>query len=131
MSYRCSRIPRARQARQPQSTASPGLGAADGRAPGPRLRPGQATGGFSYGQVRNAYGIGRLGSGAGASVAILNFGEGARAGDIAANAPLLCLSAAALADPAHRRSDGPFGRGTFEPEEDLALVRGMAPGCAR
>jgi subtilase family serine protease len=88
----------------------------------------QRTGGFSYAQVRHAYGIDQLGSGAGASVAILNVGEGASRQDIAANARCFgypSLRARTLLSDGQTR---PFGQGTFEPEEDLALVRGMAPG---
>ena len=86
------------------------------------------TGAFSFGQVRTAYGISRLGSGAGASVAILGAGEGVLPADIAANARCFGyprLRARTL------RSDGqkhPFGPQSFEPDEDLALVRGIAPG---
>jgi subtilase family serine protease len=86
------------------------------------------TGAFSYGQVRTAYGIRRLGSGRGASVAILNVGEGSMPRDIAANArcfgyPKL-RSRTLLSDGQTHR----FGPQSFEPDEDLALVRGMAPG---
>jgi kumamolisin len=91
-------------------------------------RAARKLGTYSYDQVRNAYGISKLGLGAGASVAILNVGEDATAGDIATNARCFGyprLKARIL------RTDGqtaPMGFGTFEPEEDLALVRGMAPG---
>ncbi len=90
----------------------------------------ESTGAFSYGQVRHAYGIDRLGGGAGATVAILNVGEGASPGDIAANAR--CFGYPRLRSRT-LRSDGqtnPFGQGTFEPDEDLAVVRGMAPGLS-
>jgi hypothetical protein len=86
------------------------------------------TGAFSFGQARHAYEIDQLGSGSGASVAVLNLGEGVSAQDIADNAR--CFGYPAL----HARTletDGqrhPFGLGTFEPEEDLAVVRGTAPG---
>ncbi|HEY3726518.1 MAG TPA: protease pro-enzyme activation domain-containing protein [Solirubrobacteraceae bacterium] len=82
---------------------------------------------YSYAQVRHAYGIGALGGGGGSRVAILNVGEDSPGTDIADNARCFGyprLSARTL------RTDGqtaPFGRGTFEPDEDLALVRGMAP----
>jgi kumamolisin len=82
---------------------------------------------YSYAQVRKAYGIGALGGGDGARVAILNVGEDSPSDDIAANAR--CFGYPRLSDRT-LRTDGqtmPFGRGTFEPEEDLALVRGMAP----
>ncbi len=91
-------------------------------------RQAKATGAFSFGQVRRAYGIDQLGSGTGASVAILNLGEGVSAGDIAENAR--CFGYPKIR-PRILRSDGqtgPFSQGTFEPEEDLAVVRGIAPG---
>ena len=69
-----------------------------------------------------------LGSGSGASVAILNAAEDVPTQDIAENAR--CFHYPAL-QTRILRTDGqtaPFGRGTFEPQEDLALVRGMAPG---
>ena len=46
----------------------------------------KATGAFSFGQVRRAYGIDRVGGGSGASVAIFNLGEGVSQADIADNA---------------------------------------------
>src|SRR5205807_2191604 len=49
-------------------------------------RPAKALGAYSFAQVRNAYGISALGSGAGASVAILNVAEGLAPQDIAENA---------------------------------------------
>jgi subtilase family serine protease len=91
-------------------------------------RAAKATGAYSYAQVRHAYGLQSLGSGARASVAILNAGEDAPASDIAANARCFHYPKAKISV---LRTDGqtaPFGRGTFEPQEDLALVRGMAPG---
>ncbi len=87
----------------------------------------KATGAFSFAQVRRAYGIDRLGNGRGASVAILNVAEGVSAQDLADNAR--CFGYPKLATRT-LRIDGqqhPFGQGSFEPEEDLALVRGMAP----
>ncbi len=64
----------------------------------------------------------------GSSAAILNFCEDVPAADIAANARCFHYPPATIRV---LRTDGqtaPFGRGTFEPQEDLALVRGMAPG---
>ena len=86
------------------------------------------TGAYSFGQVRTAYGVSQLGSGRTASVAILNVGEGALPRDIAANArcfgyPKL-RARTLLSDGQTRR----FGPQSFEPDEDLALVRGIAPG---
>lgn len=111
-------------------------GRARAGTPGPKnqgtwkrgCRAAKATGAYSYAQVRSAYGIGSLGSGRGASVAILNAGEDAPAADISANARCFHYPKAAVRV---LRTDGqtaPFGRGTFEPQEDLALARGMAPG---
>jgi kumamolisin len=89
----------------------------------------KSTGAFSYAQVRNAYGIEMLGSGSGATVAILNVAESLLGQDIAANAR--CFGYPRLRTRM-LRSDGQtsnFGQPTFEPEEDLAaVVRGMAPG---
>ena len=88
----------------------------------------KALGAYSFAQVRNAYGIASLGSGAGASVAIMNVAEGLAPQDIAENAR--CFGYGRLA-PRTLLTDGqthPFGRASFEPQEDLALVRGMAPG---
>ncbi len=87
----------------------------------------KSTGAFSYAQVRHAYGIDRLGDGSGASVAILNVAEGLLGQDIAANAR--CFGYPRLRTRT-LRSDGQtsdFGQPTFEPEEDLAVIRGMAP----
>jgi subtilase family serine protease len=87
----------------------------------------EATGGFSFAQVRHAYGIDQLGGGSGASVAVLNVGEGVSRQDITQNAR--CFGYPQLRSKT-LLSDGQtsaFGLGTFEPEEDLALVRGMAP----
>jgi Pro-kumamolisin, activation domain len=91
-------------------------------------RKAKATGGYSYPQVRHAYGVDAVGTGAGASVAILNVGEGLTRRDRRTYARCFGLR------PVRTRTlltDGqarPFGRGTFEPQEDFALVRGMAPG---
>jgi subtilase family serine protease len=85
----------------------------------------RATGAYAFGQVRNAYGVP---PGTGARVAILNAGEGAPQRDV--DTAGACFGLPGL----HTRTlltDGqskPFGRGTFEPQEDIALVRGMAPG---
>lgn len=87
----------------------------------------KASGAFSYAQVRKAYGITPLGGGSNARVAILNVGEGVQSRDITDNAK--CFGYPKLRSRI-LLSDGqqaPFGPGTFEPQEDLALVRGMAP----
>ncbi len=80
--------------------------------------------------MRHAYGLDAVGEGAGAAVAIVNVGEGLTPSDIAANARCFGLPPAAtrtlLADGQRRA----FPRDTFEPQEDLALARGMAPGLS-
>ena len=68
-------------------------------------RAARALGTYSYAQVRKAYGISSLGNGARASVAILNVGEDAPSGDIAANARCFGYPRAARPDAAHRRPD--------------------------
>jgi kumamolisin len=122
-----------------RNSAFPKARAAEARRsmpPGPKntgtwiggCKQARALGAYSFAQVRNAYGIGALGKGAGASVAILNVGEGLAAQDIAENAR--CFGYGSIR-PRTLLSDGqthPFGRASFEPQEDLALVRGMAPG---
>ena len=88
----------------------------------------RATGAFSYEQVRRAYGIDRLGSGKGASIAILNVGEGVLPVDIADDAR--CFGYPKLRVRT-LRTDGQaraFGRSTFEPAEDVDVARGIAPG---
>lgn len=90
-------------------------------------RAAQATGAYSFAQIRHAYGIDAVAAGAGASVAVLGDEEGLAPQDIADFARCFGL-------PAHRvhplLTDGqtrPFPRATFEPPEDMALVRGIAP----
>ncbi len=85
------------------------------------------TGGYSYAQLRQAYGIAKLGSRVRGSVAILNDAEGFAQADL--DRFDRCFGA-----PAHRTRTlltdgqaGPFPIGTFEPLEDLALVRGIGP----
>lgn len=109
-----------------------------GMPPGPKntgtwidgCKQAKALGAYSFAQVRNAYGVGTLGSGAGASVAILNVSEGLTARDIADNAR--CFGYGRLrtrtlkTDGQSRPFENTFA--SFEPQEDLALARGMAPG---
>jgi kumamolisin len=88
----------------------------------------RATGAYSFAQVRHAYGIDALGPARGGSVTILNAGEGVEPQDIAQNRRcygLPPLSTRTLLTDGQAR---PFGRGTFEPQEDLDLVLGSAPG---
>lgn len=90
----------------------------------------QKTGAYSFAQVRAAYGLDAAGNGAGGSVAILNAAEGLTAADIAANAKCFGLPSIATRTLTADGQAGPFPRGSFEPQEDLALVRGIAPGLA-
>jgi kumamolisin len=90
----------------------------------------KATGAFSYAQVRHAYGVDRLRSGRGATVAILGVSERPSAKDIADNAA--CFGYRPLRSRT-LLTDGqlwPIFPGFFEPQEDLALVRGMAPDAS-
>jgi subtilase family serine protease len=90
----------------------------------------KATGAFSYAQVRRAYGVDGLGSGAGASVAILGLTETPSPRDIADNAR--CFGYPKLRSRT-LLTDGetfPVPVGLFEPQEDLALARGMAPAAS-
>jgi len=120
-----------------RTTLHPGsaLAALDHLAPGPKnagrwirgCAAARRTGGYSFGQIRQAYGIDRVGSGAGGSVAILNDQETTSPSD---NAELnRCFGY-----PAHRvrslvtdRQTHRFFPETPEPAEDLGLVRGIAP----
>jgi kumamolisin len=90
----------------------------------------RATGAYAFEQVRTAYGLDSVGTGAGGSVAIVNLGEGVPRADVA-------TLARCFGQPGIRTrtllTDGQgkaFGRGSFEPQEDLAMARGMAPGLA-
>ena len=115
-----------------------GRGARAAQSPGPLPRNtgtwtggcngARVTGSYSYGQVRSAYGIDPLGAGAGASVALMNVGEGVPASDIRVGGQCFGLP---LIRPRVLLTDGqarPFGFGSEEPQLDLAMVRGMAPG---
>jgi hypothetical protein len=84
-------------------------------------------GGYSYGQIRHAYGTDRVGGGAGGSVAILNDEESIVPSDGLA-------TSRCFGYPPHRVrllfTDGQtsrFNPDTPEPIEDLSLVRGIAP----
>lgn len=89
----------------------------------------KATGAFSFAQVRHAYGVDRLGGGREATIAILGLTEAPTAKDIANNAA--CFGYRPLRSRT-LLTDGqsfPIDPGFFEPQEDLALVRGMAPAA--
>jgi Pro-kumamolisin, activation domain len=87
----------------------------------------RTLGGYSFGQIRRAYGIDQVGSGGGGSVAILNDEESILPSD--GRATRSCFGYPAgrvrtlLADNQTRR----FNPDTPEPIEDLSLVRGTAP----
>lgn len=127
-----------RQLRVQGATSAVRPGAVTSGAPGPKrtgrwvdgCRQARATGAFSYAQVRHAYGVDRLGDGAGASIAILGLAEKPSAQDIADNAR--CFGYGRLRSRT-LLTDGqtyPIDPGTFEPQEDLALARGMAPAAS-
>ena len=115
-----------------------GRGARAAEAPGPPpgnagtwtggCEKARATGSYDFGQVRSAYGVDAAGSGAGASVALMNVGEGVPASDVRLGGD--CFGLPRLR-PRVLLTDGqarPFGFGSEEPQLDLAMVRGMAPG---
>jgi kumamolisin len=91
----------------------------------------EQTGGYSFDQVREAYGIDSLGNGDNASIAIMNAGESVTKKDMAvADA---CFGRPGI-KPRYLLTDGqkgPFTPYTFEPDIDLALARGMAPGVSQ
>jgi kumamolisin len=91
----------------------------------------KTTGAFSYAQVRRAYGVDQLGSGAGASVALLGLQEAPSKRDIADNAQ--CFGYGRLRSNTIL-TDGqmfPISPGSsFEPQLDMAMVRGMSPRAA-
>jgi kumamolisin len=84
----------------------------------------QATGAYAFDQVRTAYGVP---AGGGARVAILNAGEGAPQRDIDTAGACFGLPGLRTRTLLTDGQSKPFGRGSFEPQEDIALVRGMAP----
>jgi subtilase family serine protease len=90
----------------------------------------KATGAFSYAQVRRAYGVDRLSSGAGASVAILGLAEKPSPRDIADNARCFGYSKLRSRTLLTDGETSPVPVGLFEPQEDLALARGMAPAAS-
>jgi kumamolisin len=84
----------------------------------------QATGAYAFEQVRTAYGVP---AGTGARVAILNVGEGAPTRDIDTAGACFGLPGLRTRTLLTDGQSKPFGRGSFEPQEDIALARGMAP----
>jgi len=88
----------------------------------------RATGAYSFAQVRSAYGLDAAGDGAGAVAGILNVGEGLKARDIRDDARCFGLPSLASRTILTDGQARPFGYGSFEPMEDLGLLRGMAPG---
>ena len=92
-------------------------------------RKARATGGYSFDQVRTAYGLDAAGDGAGARIGIVNIGEGLEARDIRAGAACFGLPPLSWRMILSDGQAAPFGYGSPEPQEDLALARGMAPGA--
>lgn len=90
----------------------------------------RGTGAYGFPQVRTAYGLGSVGTGAGGSVAIVNAGEGAPRQDIDAAGACFGLGQLATRTLVTDGQAKPFGRGSFEPQEDIGLARGMAPGLS-
>jgi kumamolisin len=90
----------------------------------------RTTGAYAFEQVRAAYGLDAVGTGGGGSVAIVNLGEGVPAADRATLARCFGLPPIGTRTLLTDGQARPFGRGSFEPQEDLALARGMAPGLA-
>ena len=120
-----------RSTRQPHSTAAaaaPQPGNAGTWTQG--CAAARATGAYGFPQVRTAYGLGSVGTGAGGSVAIVNAGEGAPRQDIDAAGACFGLGQLATRTLLTDGQAKPFGRGSFEPQEDIGLARGMAPGLS-
>ena len=118
---------------RPPRPLPPRTGLGSSRAPGNAgtwtqgCKAARATGAYSFAQVRHAYRLGSVGSGAGGTVAILNDEEGVPAADVTANARCFGLPPGRVHDVLTDGQTKPFGRDSFEPQEDLALVRGTAP----
>ena len=118
---RSTKQPSARGRRRP-------AGATKARGPAAAAPPAK-TGAYAFGQVRHAYGIDAAGHGRGA--APWRSSTRARACPRADRRVLARCFGLGAVRTRTLLTDGqaqPFGRGSFEPQEDLALVRGMAPG---
>lgn len=90
----------------------------------------QKSGGYSPEQVRQAYGIAPLGTGAGGSVAIFQTGETIGKPELEQGAKCFGLPSIPIRT---RKTDGqsrPFHPESAEPNLDLNMVRGIAPGLA-
>ena len=92
-------------------------------------RRARSLGTYSFAQVREAYGLDEVGSGAGARLGVFNLGESATAADVRANARCFGLGPVGTRTVITDGQKAPFNLGTPEPQEDLALIRGMAPGA--
>jgi hypothetical protein len=84
-------------------------------------------GGYSFGQIRHAYGISKVGAGAGGSVAILNDEESILPSDGVATARCFHYPAGRVQLLFTDSQTSRFNPDTPEPIEDLSLVRGIAP----
>lgn len=120
-----------------RSTKAPTVETALPAGPRPRnqgtwtdgCRPARSLGTYSFAQVREAYGLEAVGSGAGARLGIFNLGESATATDVRDNARCFGLAGLRARTVLTDGQRAPFTLGTPEPQEDLALIRGMAPGA--
>ena len=88
-------------------------------------------GGYSFGQIRHAYGIDKVGAGAGGSVAILNDEESILPSDGVATARCFHYPAGRVQMLFTDSETSRFNPDTPEPIEDLSLVRGIAPQLRR
>lgn len=84
-------------------------------------------GGYSFGQIRHAYGVDNVGAGAGGSVAILNDEESILPSDGVATARCFGYPAGRVQILFTDSETSRFNPDTPEPIEDLSLVRGIAP----
>ena len=84
-------------------------------------------GGYSYGQIRHAYGLDQVGAGAGGSVAILNDEESILPSDGVATNRCFGYPARPVRLLFTDSQTSRFNPDTPEPIEDLSLVRGIAP----
>ncbi len=90
----------------------------------------QKTGAYSYAQARTAYGLNPLGDGSGASVAMMSAGEGVGASESKAIAKCFGLPTVGTTTILTDGQKKPLGPDSFEPSQDLAMIRGIAPGLS-
>ncbi len=120
-----------------RSAALPSQETARGGGPRPRnegtwrqgCAPARSLHTYSFAQVRTAYGLDAVGTGAGARLGVVNLGESATRADVRDNAACFGLPGIRPRTILTDGQSAPFILGTPEPQEDLALIRGMAPGA--